>query len=324
MVDRKRNALGREGWCRSSCPHFLLLFSLALQNVGGDERPLLAGHHARLPQEKARDPGSSLQEWRSGVCGVLGGSVLVRVLRGGGSRFSDDVRGREARALAAASVPDLGGGRSFRPDAVRQKQLGKGGAEEDEEVCVGAVEGLERLRSPRWSGGSAGLLARSVRITGGARNPAVKGCAVELEGTPPPSSSVQWGAQADARREEGSRDRPGVQRGFEGGVGRLRGGGDSETCYDEVLSPPKVNCFAWRIGTRGLRIPGTPGTNLIWTSIPLLPKVNRGSTFGLRSPTFDFCFGEQRSSRAKYSGSMKSTTHLDDISHCKTASGANW
>jgi len=26
----------------------------------------------------------------------------------------------------------------------------------------------------------------------------------------------------------------------------------------------------------------------------------------------------------KYSGSMKITTHLDNISHCKTASGTNW
>ena len=26
----------------------------------------------------------------------------------------------------------------------------------------------------------------------------------------------------------------------------------------------------------------------------------------------------------KYSGSMKITTHLDRISHCETASGANW
>jgi len=29
---------------------------------------------------------------------------------------------------------------------------------------------------------------------------------------------------------------------------------------------------------------------------PLLPKVNRGSTFALRRPTLGFCLGEQRSS----------------------------
>ena len=28
---------------------------------------------------------------------------------------------------------------------------------------------------------------------------------------------------------------------------------------------------------------------------PLLPKVNRDSTFALRRPTLDFCLGEQRS-----------------------------
>ena len=82
-------------------------------------------------------------------------------------------------------------------------------------------------------------------------------------------------------------------------------------CTGELNAIRKQNAFSAVLSTEG-RVVG-----LCWAKLkskgpeesPLLPKVNRGSTFALRRPTLAFCLGEQRSLRAFHQDKRHSRNH---------------